>query len=212
MSVTPPPARLRVIGIDPGTRHVGYGVVEHDGPRFVRVAGGALHARAGEVAERLAFLHAGLVEVIREYAPTAAAVETVYVGDNVRTAITIGEARGMAMVAAAGAGLSVTGYAPALVKRAVAGSGRAGKEQMREMTRSLLGLGALPETDHEADALALAITHLVGQRGRGRAELPESVRRQIAGANAGVIPESVRGQLGLLGGAAGARGFRRRRR
>lgn len=191
-----PDGRQRIIGIDPGTRHVGYGVVELSAGQLRRVAGGALAARHGEVAERLAALHRELCAVIREYAPTAAAVETVFVGDNVRTAITIGEARGMVLVAAAGAGLTVTGYPPALVKRAVAGSGRADKDQMREMIRTLLRLEEMPATDHEADALALAVTHALRQRESYRRELPEAVRRQLADAGERTLPEAVRRQLG----------------
>jgi crossover junction endodeoxyribonuclease RuvC len=158
MSPMPAPTlRLRILGIDPGTRHVGYGVIEAAGNALRHVASGCIIARTEDLAGRLVEIHAGLQEVIRAHAPTLAVVETVFAGENIKTAITIGEARGVALLSAAEVGLEVVGLEPAVVKRAVAGSGRAGKEQVQEMVRILLGLPAAPASDHEADALALAI-------------------------------------------------------
>lgn len=156
----------RILGIDPGTRHAGYGVVAVEGTRLRRVAGGCVHAAGNDMAQRLAGVFRGLREVVRTHAPTAAAIETVFAGENIRTAIAIGEARGVAIVAVAEAGIPVTGYEPASVKRAVTGSGRASKEQIREMIRILLDLDTPPDTDHEADALALAVTHALRCRVR----------------------------------------------
>ncbi len=194
---------LRILGIDPGTRHVGYGVVEQRGSRLVFLASGCIHAKGGAIAERLVTIHRGLTEVILLHRPAAAAVETVFTGNNPKTAVAIGEGRGVAVLAAAENGLSVQGYEPALVKRAVAGSGRADKDQVRNMVRVLLALPELPETDHEADALALALTHArhaaaaaaTGELPRAlqthlrRRALPESVLRQLpASIAAGIAP------------------------
>ena len=150
---------VRILGIDPGTRHVGYGVVERCGNTLVWVASGCIVASADNIPERLVVIHRGLSEVIRRHSPRMAAVETVFTSNNPKTAIAIGEGRGVAVLSAAEQGLEVKGYEPALVKRAVAGSGRADKEQVRSMVRVLLALPHPPETDHESDALALAITH-----------------------------------------------------
>ncbi|MDR1519665.1 MAG: crossover junction endodeoxyribonuclease RuvC [Planctomycetota bacterium] len=184
----------RIIGIDPGTRHVGYGVVESRGRSLIRLASGCVAASDSPLPARLAMIFRTLREVMEAYAPEAAAVETVFSGKNPKTAIAIGEGRGVAVLAAAERGLEVRGYEPALVKRAVAGSGRAGKEQMRRMVGILLSLREPPATDHEADALALAITHARHMEmrflaGGGRAaalrarpergRLPEAVLRQL---------------------------------
>ena len=149
---------LRIIGIDPGTRHVGYGVVECRGLGLSRLESGCIAPPNGPLPGRLLAIHLGLREVIIRLGPSLAAVETVFAGRNPKTAIAIGEGRGAALLTAAEHGLEVSGYEPALVKRAVAGSGRADKEQVRSMVRVLLALPEPPATDHEADALALAIT------------------------------------------------------
>lgn len=184
----------RIIGIDPGTRNVGYGVVEKRGNLLLRLASGCIVAGDGSLAERLVVIYRGLGEVVERYAPGWAAVETVFTGNNPKTAIAIGEGRGVAVLSAAERGLGVSGYEPALVKRAVAGSGRAGKEQVRSMVRVLLNLSEAPATDHESDALALAITHArhmeitamtggariaAGFRKCRRAPLPDLVLRQL---------------------------------
>lgn len=148
------------MGIDPGTRNVGYGIVAASGNRLRCVVSGCIRTKGDEMAHRLVTIHRGLQEVIEAHHPECAAIETVFAGKNVKTAIAIGEGRGVAVLSAAELGLEVFGYEPATVKRSVAGNGRAGKEQIQEMIRVLLGLPGLPETDHEADALALAITHI----------------------------------------------------
>jgi crossover junction endodeoxyribonuclease RuvC len=178
--MNPSDAPLRILGIDPGTRNVGYGVVELRGNSLVFLDSGCIRAKGDAIAERLVAIHQGLVRVIQRHRPAAAAIETVFTGNNPKTAIAIGEGRGVAVLSAAENGLAVRGYEPALVKRAVAGSGRADKEQVRSMVRVLLALPELPETDHEADALALAITHARHAGAAARAELSEPVRRQIA--------------------------------
>ncbi|MCL2001413.1 MAG: crossover junction endodeoxyribonuclease RuvC [Planctomycetes bacterium] len=186
----------RILGIDPGTKNVGYGVIERHGSAVFRLASGCIAAPAGSLAERLVAIYRGLREVIGIYSPASAAVETVFTGNNPKTAVAIGEGRGVAVLSAAEHGLSVTGYEPALVKRVVAGNGRAGKEQVRRMVSLLLNLPEIPATDHEADALALAITHarhldiggaagtrrMASRPGSGRrGPLPDFVQRQLDG-------------------------------
>lgn len=183
-----------ILGIDPGTRHVGYGVVELTGGGFVRVDGGCIAAGEGAIAQRLVVIYRGLREVIIRHRPEAAAVETVFSGNNPRTAIAIGEGRGVAVLSAAESGVEVCGYEPALVKRAVAGSGRAGKEQVRNMVRVLLGLPEAPATDHEADALALAITHC--RHAQARALRGSSGKTpHIPGHSRNALPDLVLAQL-----------------
>ncbi|MDR0362284.1 MAG: crossover junction endodeoxyribonuclease RuvC [Planctomycetota bacterium] len=193
-------APLRILGIDPGTRHVGYCVLEQRGFELRRIASGCIKADDNAVAFRLVSIHRGLVAVIAEHAPQAAAVETVFTSRNPKSAIAIGEGRGVAVLSAAEYGIEVTGYEPALVKKAVTGSGRAGKEQVRQMVRVLLRLKEAPETDHESDAIAIAITHAIHCRPSNLAggdrhppleplrkrALPESVLRQLP---AGMTPK-----------------------
>lgn len=196
---------LRIIGIDPGTRYVGYGVVEIRGTTLVKLDSGCIAAGGGVIAERLVVIHRRLGEVLDRHRPTAAAVETVFTGNNPKTAIAIGEGRGVAVLTAAERGVAVQGYEPALVKRAVAGNGRANKEQVRSMVRVLLALPCLPPTDHEADALALAITHA---RHQATAQHPENGARFRKAAPRRALPDFVTAQLppGLLeNGRAGRR-------
>ncbi len=153
-----------ILGIDPGTRAVGYGVIEAAGSRLAHRASGCIRAKGAVFADRLVQIHRGLQEVIAAHQPDVAAVETVFGGKNLKTSIAIGEGRGVAIVSAAELGVPVVAYEPATVKRAVAGSGRAAKEQIREMVRVTLGLREAPKSEHAADALALAITHVHRQR------------------------------------------------
>lgn len=194
----------RILGIDPGTRHVGYGVVELRANALIWIDSGCINATSGTLSERLVVIYRGLREVIRLHSPQAAAVETVFTGNNPKTAIAIGEGRGVALLSAAEHGLEVRGYEPALVKRAVAGNGRAGKEQVRSMVRVLLALPRLPGTDHESDALALAITHAR----HAQSPVDGADRRAAARAGRRSLPESVLKQLppGLLAGMARMKG------
>ena len=183
----------RILGIDPGTRHVGYGIVECRGNSLSWLASGCINAKGATISERLVVIYRGLREVIVRHAPETAAVETVFTGNNPKTAIAIGEGRGVAVLSAAEQGIEVKGYEPALVKRAVAGNGRADKDQVRAMVRVLLALPCSPSTDHESDALAIAITHAhhlatlemtgplpVMPRGCSRRRvLPELIARQL---------------------------------
>ncbi|HEX4462290.1 MAG TPA: crossover junction endodeoxyribonuclease RuvC [Polyangia bacterium] len=151
---------MRILGIDPGTRYFGYGVIERLGPGRVRyIECGVLQPRRGdELAARLADIAGSLREVIDELAPTVVAVEGVFHGVNARSALQLGHSRGVALAAAGAAALTVHEYAPATVKRAVAGNGAATKGQVSTMVRALCGLGRSPALD-ASDALAVAICH-----------------------------------------------------
>ncbi len=153
---------MRILGIDPGTIAVGYGLVEAGASRYRAVAYGVIRCRpADPPAERLARIFGELRAVLAQHHADVVAIEDGFVGRNPRSALRIGEGRGAAMVAAATAGLAVVPYAPASVKRAVTCSGRAGKASVAHMVALLLGLDRIPDSD-AADALAVAICH--GQR------------------------------------------------
>ncbi len=150
---------MRVIGIDPGTRNAGFGVVERHGSRLRHIAHGTIRLGAGELGDRLVTLDATLARIIVEHAPTAAAVEAMFFAKNANSAGKLGHARGVVLLALRRAELSVAEYPPAKVKLAVVGSGRAEKEQVAGVVARILGLSVVPEPD-AADALAIAITHL----------------------------------------------------
>ncbi len=150
---------IRIIGIDPGLRNLGWGVVESEGSRLTFVACGSVHSDAGrELAERLRQLHEGLSEVIRLHAPAEAAVEETFVNRDPRGALKLGQARGVALVVPSLAGLSVAEYAANLIKKTVVGAGHAEKTQIAMMVKMLLPKSDAGSTD-AADALAVAITH-----------------------------------------------------
>lgn len=150
-----------VLGIDPGTVAAGYGAVRRAAGRLSLVKCGAARAARGKaLAERLRLIHAGLAAVIAELRPDVAVVEQPFAGQNLATAIAIGEARGVALLACADAGVPVAEYSPAEIKRAVAGSGAARKEQVALMVKAILGLAEPPRPSDAADALAAAICHL----------------------------------------------------
>jgi crossover junction endodeoxyribonuclease RuvC len=156
-----------VIGIDPGTATMGYGLVRAlrepgDGlGAYEVVAYGVLTTPAGEPMERrLLTLYSGLRDLLRTHRPSHAAVEQLFFGKNVTTAVTVGQARGVALLAAAEFGLSISEYKPAEIKFTVAGFGKADKPQMQRMVQTLLALDAPPKPDDAADALAVALCHL----------------------------------------------------
>ncbi len=151
---------VRIIGIDPGLTATGYGVIEVEGDRARHVRHGVLRTRpAEERAARLLALRAGLLAIARESGASEAAIEAGFVGQNVRSAMLLGEARAAAIIALADAGLPVAEYAPLLVKQTVAGFGRGEKEQVARMVAFQLGLAEQPAPEDAADALAVAITH-----------------------------------------------------
>ncbi len=149
---------MRVLGIDPGSRRCGYGVLSRDGGRLTVVESGVLVPGARPMAERLALLLVGLGDVIARTAPDEVSIEQIFAGISPRSALALGQARGVALAVAAQAGLPVYEYQPSEVKLAFTGSGRAGKEQMMRTARALLGVDA--ELSDEADAVALAVCHL----------------------------------------------------
>ena len=149
-----------VLGIDPGLANTGYGVVERRGGRLVALDCGVIQTRAGVAHERrLADIHAGIEALLAEHQPDAVALEELYFGQNVRTAFAVGQARGVVMLAAGQRGVPCSSYTPQQVKGAVCGSGRAEKDQVARMVKTLLGLVEEPRPDHAADALAVAVCH-----------------------------------------------------
>jgi crossover junction endodeoxyribonuclease RuvC len=163
-----------VLGVDPGLSQCGYGVVRRDGRRLAAVACGVLRTDPeAPLPERLATLEADLDEFLREVGPCALAVERVLFQANVRTAISVGQASGLALAVAARAGVPVTHYSPNEVKLAIAANGAAGKSQVQAMVTRVLRLAEQPPPD-AADALALAVCHL------WRMPLRESVARAVA--------------------------------
>jgi crossover junction endodeoxyribonuclease RuvC len=155
---------VRVFGIDPGSERTGYGCVESDGSRHRLVACGAIVSppRLGFPAQLLR-IHQRLTELLAEHRPESVAVESVFYAVNVRSALKLGHARGVAVLAAVEGGYSFAEYSPAEIKRAVVGYGRAEKHQVQEMVRMLLGLAEVPTPHDAADALAVAICHVHSQ-------------------------------------------------
>jgi len=148
---------LRILGIDPGSRATGYGVIDKRGDHLEFVACGVIRPPAGlPFAQRLRVIHDGVCEVIAKHQPGLAAVEDVFLAKNPRSALKLGHARGAILVALTGQGLAVHEYSPRLVKQTVAGYGQAGKEQIQQVVRVLLRLSAAPSQD-AADALAVAM-------------------------------------------------------
>lgn len=154
---------IRILGIDPGLAHTGWAVIECSGSRSTAVAYGVVSTKPSQpLPERLAAIHAGIVEAIAHYHPAECAIEDVFFGVNARSAFALGQARGVAILAAAsGAGepLLVGEYTPTQVKQSVVGEGHATKEQIGYMVRTILSLDHTPSPEHCADALAVALTH-----------------------------------------------------
>jgi len=152
---------VRIFGIDPGSERTGYGCVETDGSRHRLVACGAITARPSDsFPDRLARIHAQLTQFLADCQPDCVAIESLFHAANAASALKLGHARGVAMLAAVQAGCPVVEYAPTAVKRAVVGYGRADKAQVQEMIRLLLGLDAVPTPHDASDALAVAICHI----------------------------------------------------
>jgi len=175
-----------VLGIDPGTASTGYGVVAQRGGRLFALDGGVVQTPAGLPLERrIATIHARACELLDEHAPVAVAIEDLYFGANAHSALAVGQARGVVLLAAGQRGLPCSSYTPQQVKGAVCGSGRAEKAQVQQMVQRLLSLPELPRPDHAADALAVAICHL---------------NRAPLAAAAGGATSPAGGPLGVAGG------------
>ncbi|OLE02042.1 MAG: crossover junction endodeoxyribonuclease RuvC [Ktedonobacter sp. 13_1_20CM_4_53_11] len=159
--VSPPTTPRIALGVDPGTAIVGYAVVSARGDDLSMIACDVITTPARmPLAERFQQIYQGLVEIIGIYHPQEAAIEELFFAKNARTAMTVGQARGVAMLALANGGLPISEYTPKQIKQAVTGYGSAGKEQVGEMVRILLKLSAIPRPDDAADAAAVAICHL----------------------------------------------------
>ena len=156
------PAGSRIaLGVDPGTAIVGYAVVAAKGSQLSMIACDVITTPAGmALARRLQLIYEGLSEIIARYRPQESAIEELFFAKNARTALTVGHARGVAMLALANGGLSIAEYTPRQIKQAITGYGAADKHQVGEMVRILLNLRAVPRPDDAADAAAIAICHL----------------------------------------------------
>ena len=150
---------IRILGIDPGLRRTGWGVIDVEGNRLSYVACGSVQTLdKAELARRLIDIHAGLLRVIEQFAPGEAAVEQTFVNSNAAATLKLGQARGVALLAPAQHGIAVAEYAPNLVKKTIVGAGHSEKIQIRMMVKVLLPK-ADPQSDDAADALAIAICH-----------------------------------------------------
>ena len=151
--------KIRIIGIDPGLRNTGWGVIEAEGTRLFYVADGSVHSDAdAPLATRLLQIHMQLAEILQRYAPDEAAIEETFVSKDARATLKLGQARGAAMLAPALAGITVAEYAPNVVKKSVVGAGHAEKDQVKHMVKVLLPRAELNTAD-STDALAVAICH-----------------------------------------------------
>ncbi|MHB9146008.1 MAG: crossover junction endodeoxyribonuclease RuvC [Symbiobacteriia bacterium] len=171
---------MRVLGVDPGTALCGYGVVDMEGNHLHVVTYGCVSTHKDTLAaERLLQVYEGITQVIEQFAPEVLAVEELFMGRNVTTAISVGQARGVVLLAGAQHGLELAEYTPGQVKQAVAGYGKAEKAQVQQMIKVLLGLSEIPKPDDVADALAVACCCLQS------IEVERRLRRLTAGALAG---------------------------
>ncbi len=164
-----------ILGIDPGLANTGWGVIESAGSSHRCLAYGCITTSADQpLPDRLAQVHDELVRVVERYRPAACAIESVYFGSNAKSAFATGQARGVAILATAGAGLELGEYSPPQVKSTVVGAGAADKRQVAYMVRILLGLAEEPHPDHAADALAVAICHAHSAGLGGRVRLTQA--------------------------------------
>ena len=173
---------MKIFGIDPGSDRTGYGCIEMIGSRHHLVIYGSICAPARSTfPEKLKHIHAGLTALLARHRPDCVAVENIFYARNVRSALKLGHARGIALLAASEAGVAVVEYAPAEIKRAVVGYGRAEKQQVQQMIKLLLGLDQPPSPHDAADALAVAICHVHSATGivheRAAAERPAGALR-----------------------------------
>jgi crossover junction endodeoxyribonuclease RuvC len=160
---------VRVFGIDPGSDRTGYGCIDSDGRHHQLVRCGAVRAGAGATfPDQLSIIYRELSALLAEHRPECVAIENIFYAMNARSALKLGHARGVAMLAAIEAGVVVVEYTPAEIKRAVVGYGRAEKRQVAQMVKMLLGLDTIPTPHDAADALAVAICHLHNGKVPGR--------------------------------------------
>ncbi len=160
---------MRILGIDPGYAILGYGIIDMKGNRFKVVDYGAVTTEAKtDMPDRLKILYNSLMELIVRYEPEVASVEELFFNTNAKTAILVGQARGVAVLACANSGLEIAEYTPLQIKQALVGYGRAEKKQVQLMVKTLLHLKEIPKPDDTADALAAAVCHGHSAGGRNR--------------------------------------------
>lgn len=172
---------MRVFGIDPGSQRTGYGCVDSDGRRHRLVLCGAV--RAGDAAtfpEQLSRIYRELSAHIAAQRPDFVVIESIFHAVNARSALKLGHARGVAMLAATEAGVTVVEYTPAEIKRSVVGYGRAEKAQVGQMVKLLLGLAEVPTPHDAADALAVAICHVHGGKGTAKGAAPRGTKAETS--------------------------------
>ena len=151
---------MRILGIDPGYAILGYGILDMKGNRFSVVTYGSVLTDASmDMPSRLQVLYNRLSEIIEEYQPEEASIEELFFNNNAKTAILVGEARGVAVLACAKKGLRISEYTPLQIKQALVGYGRADKKQVQSMVKAILNLEKVPKPDDTADALAIAVCH-----------------------------------------------------
>jgi crossover junction endodeoxyribonuclease RuvC len=156
---------MRIIGIDPGTGILGFGVIDYDSGKTTMVDAGVVRTRVHQpLDERLVEIYNSLCEIVAETKPTIMVIEKLFFAQNVTTAISVSHARGVAMLAGKLAGLKIIEYTPLQIKQAITGYGRADKKQVQEMVRVILGLKTVPQPDDCADALAAAICHSMAMK------------------------------------------------
>ncbi len=184
---------MKVLGLDPGTRHFGWGLVERVGTRMKHIAHGVISPRESlSLGERLVFIEEGLSAVLEEHVPAAASIESLFFAKDAQAAAKLGHARGVGLLVCARAGLPIFEYPPARVKLTVAGGGQAAKAQVARMVKVILGLSELPPAD-AADALAVALTHI--QRLPVLAATARAVERAAQPARRPVPSPGVAGRL-----------------
>lgn len=165
---------VRIIGLDPGLRNTGWGVIEAEGTRLIYVADGTVHSEAdAPLAERLLQIHSQVLAVLKEFVPDEAAIEETFVNMDARATLKLGQARGAVMMAPAAVGIPVSEYAPNQIKKSVVGAGHAEKQQVKHMVKVLLPKASLKTAD-STDALAIAICHA---HHRGAKSLAEALAR-----------------------------------
>jgi crossover junction endodeoxyribonuclease RuvC len=152
-------SKVRIIGLDPGLRNTGWGVIEAEGTRLIYVADGSVHSDAyAPLAERLLQIHEQLIRILKDFAPDEAAVEETFVNTDARATLKLGQARGAVMLAPASCKIPVAEYAPNQIKKSVVGAGHAEKSQVKHMVKLLLPKAVMKTAD-STDALAIAICH-----------------------------------------------------
>jgi crossover junction endodeoxyribonuclease RuvC len=156
---------MRILGLDPGTATVGYGIVEDRDGQVAAVTFDVIRTSPKESpGRRLAIIYDALNELLAQYKPEAAAIEEIFFGRNITTAISVGQARGVLLLALTQAGIPVAEYSPPKIKEAVSGYGKASKQQVQFMVQNMLNLDEIPQPDDAADGLAVALTHYQHRR------------------------------------------------